>query len=153
MTGMAIQAAAGPRADCPFCLIVAGRLESSQVHADEDVIAFMDIRPATAGHLLVVPRRHAASLQDLSEELGRRVFTVAHRLALALRRSGLPCEGVNLFLADGEVAGQEVCHVHLHVLPRTAGDGFDLRASFSTPGRAELDAAAARIRRAAAPPA
>lgn len=149
---MVIREGAQAAADCAFCQIVAGRLESSQVHADEDVIAFMDIRPATAGHLLVVPRTHAAGLTELSAELGERMFAVGHRLALALRQSGVPCEGVNLFLADGEVAGQEVFHVHLHVLPRSSGDGFGLRASFRSPGRAELDATAGRIRQAAASP-
>jgi histidine triad (HIT) family protein len=104
---------------CLFCDIIARREESSLVHADEHVVAFMDIEPVTQGHLLVVPRTHADSLEVLSEELGARVFQVAHRLARALYRSGPPCEGVNMFLADGRAAFQEVFHVHLHVLPRT----------------------------------
>ena len=74
--------------------------------------------------MLVVPRRHAGFLEDLDEDLGARVFRTGHRLARALRRSGLPCEGVNMFLADGEAAFQEVFDVHLHVFPRTVGDGF-----------------------------
>ena len=78
------------------------------------------------------------------------MFTVAHRLARALRRSGLPCEGVNMFLADGAAAGQEVFHVHLHVIPRNPGDGFRLRARRRTPGRDELDAQAASVRHGAA---
>jgi histidine triad (HIT) family protein len=137
--------------NCPFCGIVAGSLPSSQVYADPDVIAFLDIGPLTRGHLLVVPRRHAASLAALDERLGARLFTVAQRLAAAVRGSGLPCEGINLFLADGAVAGQEVFHVHLHVLPRTPGDGFAVSArrggqALAPPSRAELDAAAALIR-------
>jgi diadenosine tetraphosphate (Ap4A) HIT family hydrolase len=133
-------------ADCPFCAIVAGRLPSSQVYSDDDVVAFLDIRPVTTGHLLVVPRAHAASLAELDEHAGARIFTTAQRLAAAVRGSGLPCEGVNLFLADGAVAGQEVFHVHLHVLPRTTGDGFKLSPQFRHPDRAELDANAAQIR-------
>ena len=133
---------------CVFCAIAAGRGEASRVHEDEHVVAFLDIRPVTTGHLLVVPRLHAASLETLPEDCGARVFQVAQRLTRALRRSGLPCEGVNLFLADGAVAGQEVFHVHLHVIPRTAGDGFGLRAQPSTPGHGELAAAAERIRAA-----
>jgi len=137
-----------PAADesCVFCAVAAGHAEASRVHEDDHVVAFLDIRPVTTGHLLVVPRLHAATLETLPEDRGTRVFRVAQRLARALRRSGIPCEGVNLFLADGAVAGQEVFHVHLHVIPRTAGDGFGLRARPSTPGRDELDATAQRVR-------
>ena len=134
---------------CVFCEIVAGRAESSLVHEDEHVIAFMDIRPLTPGHLLVVPRSHADYLEDLDEDLGARLFRAGHRLARALRRSGLPCDGVNLFLADGEAAFQEVFHVHLHVLPRTPGDGFRIKAAWRRPGRDELDLAAAKVRQGA----
>ena len=132
--------------DCPFCAIVAGRLPSSQVYSDDEVVAFLDIRPLTTGHLLVVPRVHAASLAALPEPAGARMFTAAQRLAAALRASGLPCEGVNLFLADGAVAGQEVFHVHLHVLPRNTGDGFAISAQRHQPERADLEATAAMIR-------
>jgi histidine triad (HIT) family protein len=133
---------------CVFCEIVAGRAESSLAYEDEHVIAFMDIRPLTPGHLLVVPRSHADYLEELDEDLGAHLFRAGHRLARALRRSGLPCAGVNLFLADGEAAFQEVFHVHLHVLPRTPGDGFRIKAAWSRPGRGELDAAAAQVHQA-----
>jgi histidine triad (HIT) family protein len=129
-----------------FCEIVAGRAESSRVYADEHVIAFMDIQPVTTGHLLVVPRAHAEGLESLDEDLGAWLFRAGHRLARGLRRSGLPCAGVNMFLADGEAAFQEVFHVHLHVLPRNPGDGFRIDARRRQPGRSELDATAAQVR-------
>jgi histidine triad (HIT) family protein len=131
---------------CPFCDISAGREESSLVYADEHVVAFMDIEPVTQGHLIVVPRAHADSLEALNEELGARVFQVAHRLARALYRSGLPCEGVNMFLADGRAAFQEVFHIHLHVLPRNPGDGFRIDANWRRRDREELNATAEQIR-------
>ncbi len=140
-------AALGESDGCVFCDIVAGRGEASVVHEDEHVIAFMDIRPVTEGHVLVVPRVHTAFLEDLDEDLGTRVFRAGHRLARALRRSGLPCEGVNIFLADGEAAFQEVFHVHLHVFPRTVGDGFAIDARWRLRGRDELDASAEQVRR------
>ena len=74
------------------------------------------------------------------------MFRTGHRLARALRRSGLPCEGVNMFLADGEAAFQEVFHVHLHVFPRTADDGFTIDARWRRRDRAELDASAEQVR-------
>jgi histidine triad (HIT) family protein len=135
---------------CLLCDIVAGRAESSPVYDDEQVTAFMDIQPVTQGHLLVVPRAHVDFLESLDEDLGAHIFRVAHRLARALRRSGLPCEGVNMFLADGEAAFQEVFHVHLHVFPRTAGDGFRIDAEWRRRSRGELDATAGRIRHGAA---
>lgn len=134
--------------DCVFCAIVAGTAESSVVYSDERVLAFMDIRPVVPGHLLVVPRQHAAGLADLDPEDGAHVFRVAQRIAAGVRASAVPAAGVNLFLADGAAAGQEVFHVHLHLLPRNRGDGFRLRFDSRTPGRAELDAAAATIRAA-----
>jgi histidine triad (HIT) family protein len=137
-----------PDADCVFCAIVAGREPASIVYSDDAIVAFLDMRPVNTGHLLVVPRAHAESLADLSEPLGARMFTVAQRLAAALRASGLRCEGVNLFLADGEAAGQEVGHVHLHVLPRFHGDGFRISARWLSPDRADLGHAAALIRQA-----
>ena len=116
------------------------------MYADEHVVAFMDTEPVTKGHLMVVPRAHADSLEALNEDLGARVFQVAHRLARALYRSGLPCEGVNMFLADGRAAFQEVFHVHLHVLPRTPGDGFRIDTNWRRRDREELDATAEQIR-------
>jgi len=135
-------------ADCPFCAIIDGQLPSSQVYVDDMVLAFLDIRPANTGHLLVVPRAHIAGLGDLPERTGSAMFAAAQRLAKALRASGLRCEGINLSLADGAVAGQEVGHVHLHVRPRFADDGFKISARWLSPGRAELDATAERLRTA-----
>jgi diadenosine tetraphosphate (Ap4A) HIT family hydrolase len=127
-----------------------GRAEASLVHVDDAVVAFMDLNPINPGHLLVVPRAHAPALSDLDEDVGAQMWRVAHRCARALRRSGLRADGVNLFLADGEPAGQEVFHAHLHVIPRYAGDGLRIESSAQRGERAELDANAALIGRALA---
>jgi histidine triad (HIT) family protein len=137
--------------ECVFCEILAGRLPSSQVYQDDRCTAFMDIQPVNPGHVLIVPNRHATYLADLDEVTGAHMFRVAQRLSQALYKSGVKCEGVNLFLADGDAAMQEVFHVHLHVLPRYAGDGFGLKFSpkyFEKPERAELAALAEQIRNA-----
>lgn len=135
--------------DCVFCDILGRKLPSSQVYRDEICTAFMDIQPVNPGHVLVIPNRHASHLADLDEDTGAHLFRVAQHVAAALRRSGARCEGVNLFLADGEAAGQEVFHVHPHVFPRHAGDGFGLRfgpAYGVRPGRQALDEMAEKIR-------
>ncbi|MCU1268151.1 MAG: hypothetical protein JWM21_4469 [Acidobacteria bacterium] len=137
--------------DCIFCKILSGELEASLVYRDELCAAFMDIQPVNPGHLLVVPNRHAAFLADLKDEEGAQMFRVAQRLAAALRQCDLKCEGVNLFLADGEAAMQEVFHVHLHVFPRHDGDGFGLKLPpgyFQRPERTELNEVAEKIREA-----
>ncbi len=76
---------------------------------DARVTAFLDIRPVTPGHLLVVPNEHLVYLADVPEPLGAHLFVVGQRLAAALRASGLPCDGINLYLADGEAAGRGRC--------------------------------------------
>lgn len=131
---------------CVFCAIVHGQADASIVHEDESVVAFMDLRPVNPGHLLVVPRTHAVGLEDLQENVGVQVWKVAHRLGRALRRSGLRCEGVNLLLADGEAAFQEVFHVHLLVIPRFAGDPFRIDSDWHVHQREQLDETSAAVR-------
>lgn len=141
----------GDDKDCIFCKLLAGDVEASFVYRDDLCSAFMDIQPVNPGHLLVVPNRHAAYLADLKDEEGAQMFRLAQRLAAALRASGVKCEGVNLFLADGEAAMQEVFHVHLHIFPRYNGDGFGLTfapAYFQKPWRKELNEIAGKVRNA-----
>ena len=139
--------------DCEFCRILAGELPSSIVYQDELCTAFMDIQPVNTGHVLVIPNKHAPFLADLDEEAGAQIFRIAQRVTAALRRSGVKCEGVNFFLADGEAAMQEVFHVHLHIFPRYTGDGFGLHLPphyADLPERTELDEVALKIRKAMA---
>jgi histidine triad (HIT) family protein len=143
---MAVQELSGP---CIFCDIVAGRAPASIVYRDERVCAFMDIQPVNRGHLLIIPVTHAPDLAALEPDTGARMFRVGQRLTAAIRGSGVPCEGINFFLADGEAAGQEVFHVHLHVFPRHAGDGFGLRYGPGygvLPDRSALEAVAGAVR-------
>jgi histidine triad (HIT) family protein len=134
--------------ECVFCAIAGGRAPASFVHDDGDLLVIADLRPVTTGHLLVIPRAHSEGLHDLPVEIGGRMFRFGQRMAGALRRSGVRCEGVNLFLADGVAAGQEVPHVHLHVVPRHVGDGFTIGANWYVRPRAELDEVAAVIKAA-----
>lgn len=132
--------------DCIFCSIVSGSVPSSIVYEDEYVLAFMDISPVNQGHLLVIPKNHYAYLSEVPEEIAARMFTIGQKLAKAIRMSGLKCEGINFFLADGEAAFQEVFHSHLHVFPRFKGDPFKIDADWSfKPTREELDEVAKRI--------
>jgi histidine triad (HIT) family protein len=138
-------------AACLFCDIVAGVSPASVVYRDATCMALMDLFPVTPGHLLVVPISHATYLADLPAATGAAMFRAAQRLGQALRESGLKADGVTLILADGEAAGQEIFHSHLHVVPRFAGDGFGLRLPAGYPREAprpQLDTQAAAIARA-----
>jgi histidine triad (HIT) family protein len=132
--------------DCVFCRIVAGTADASVVYEDDRLLAFCDVNPVNPGHLLIIPKTHSVGLVDLDESDGSRMFVVAQRLAAAVQRSGLRCEGVNLFLADGRAAGQEVFHVHLHMFPRYIGDRFHLDSGQRRASRMDLDEIAARVR-------
>jgi histidine triad (HIT) family protein len=136
---------------CVFCDIVAGRVPASVVYRDARVCAFMDIRPVNPGHVLVIPLVHSAGLTTLEADTGTQMFRVGQRMAEAIRRSGVRCEGINFLLADGEAAGQEVFHVHLHVIPRYAGDGFGFvygPGFGALPDREVLEATARAVREA-----
>jgi histidine triad (HIT) family protein len=133
--------------DCAFCRIVNGDLASSQVHGSPNVLAFMDIDPVNPGHVVVASRAHVPTLADLSDAVGAEMFSVARRVAAALYRSSLRCEGVNLLCADGEAAFQHVFHTHLNVVPRFVGDGFTIDAPWgSDPSREQLDDIAHQLR-------
>jgi histidine triad (HIT) family protein len=137
--------------ECIFCKIVAGVVPASVVYQDDLCTAFMDVQPVNPGHILIIPNDHASYVSNLDEDVGSHLFRIAQRIAAALYRSGITCEGVNMFLADGVAAGQEVFHVHLHVFPRYKGDkfGFIWGLEISAlPDRSELDAVARRLRHA-----
>ncbi len=137
---------------CIFCDIVAGHLPSSTVYADDTLLAMMDINPVNTGHVLVLPKRHVESMADLDEATGAHLFKATMRVARAIRESGVKCEGINLFLADGEAAFQEIFHLHMHVFRRFKGDSFKIDADWSRkPARRELDDVARRIRSSLGP--
>jgi histidine triad (HIT) family protein len=133
---------------CVFCEILRGNEPASFTYQDDTVVAFMDVQPITHGHMLVVPREHAVLMADVNETVAMRTFKVARQLASTARRK-LGATGVNLFVADGETAFQDVPHFHVHVIPRYANDGFGLtfpEAYSRPPSRAELETIASAIR-------
>jgi len=132
---------------CIFCEVVHGAGEASFCYEDEHAIAFMDIQPVNPGHLLVVPREHFESLNDVPHALAMHLFDVALRLGPVVRRLAGSSD-LNVVVNSGEAAGQNVFHYHVHVIPRRAGDGFDVPLPFhgsEMPDRTLLDAMAARI--------
>lgn len=137
-------------ADCVFCKIISGEFTSSRIYENETVLALMDIQPVNEGHILILPKTHVELIADLDDETSAKIFVIAGKINKALRRSDLRLEGINYFLADGEAAGQEVPHAHLHIFPRFKGDGFGLKFNEKyrkvLPKRSKLDEIAEKIR-------
>ncbi len=135
-------------APCIFCGILRGTAAGSVVYEDEEVVALLDLFPVHPGHTLVIPRRHVRDLLACEPDLAGRLLTVCHQVAPAiLDETG--AGGFNVWTANGRVAGQDVFHLHLHVLPRFDGDTFGLRFPKGYPRkmpRGQLDALATRIR-------
>jgi histidine triad (HIT) family protein len=107
--------------DCLFCGIIAGTTPATLVLETADVVGFLDVRPVFKGHTLLVPREHHVTLSDLPEALLVPLFSTAQRVADAIT-SGLGAQGT--FVAMNNVVSQSVAHLHVHVVPRTKGDGL-----------------------------
>lgn len=135
--------------DCVFCAIVAGRLPAEIVWEDALTLAFVDLRQAVPGHVLVVPRAHLADVRDLDERTGAALMASVVRLTRAVA-AGFPHEGISLWHSIGPAAFQEVPHLHIHVHARRTDDGL-LRVYPTEPENApacERAAMAARLRKA-----
>lgn len=109
---------------CIFCKIVQEELPANRVYEDEQVLAFMDINPINHGHVLIIPKMHYVELKDIPLATSVAVWEVVKKVEQAVWQTpGLPCEGTNILLNNGDAAGQDVFHAHFHVIPRLSGDG------------------------------
>jgi histidine triad (HIT) family protein len=134
---------------CPFCEIVAGRLDASVVAQTEHSLAFLDFRQAVDGHVLVVPRAHVEDIYAIEPAMAGDVMQLGVRVAHALRET-FQSPGLNLWQSNGAAGGQEVPHFHLHVHPRRVADGLMRVYPHGVPSpspRNVLDDLAQRIRR------
>lgn len=135
--------------DCIFCSIIKGSLPASIIYEDKYLLAFMDIQPVNKGHVLIISRQHKELIFELDDIILSRMFVLAKNINNAIRKSGIKAEGINLFLADGKSAGQEVMHVHLHIIPRFLNDGFGFifpEEYEKRPQRNELDIISEKIK-------
>jgi histidine triad (HIT) family protein len=130
--------------DCLFCKIVAGEIPATLVREDERTVAFMDINPATRGHLLVIPREHSANLLEIGAEDLCACAAAGKELA-ALVTERLGADGVNLINSCGRDAWQTVFHFHLHVIPRYVADPLRLPWTPEPGNRDEIAATAAEL--------
>ena len=106
--------------DCIFCKLANGVFETNTLYEDDDFRVIFDASPATKGHVLILPKEHAANVFELSEE------TLAKKIATVLKEV-TGCEGVNILQNNGEIAGQTVFHFHMHIIPRYKGDTANIK--------------------------
>jgi len=133
---------------CIFCKILNDEIEASFVYRGMIVSAFMDLGAINPGHVLIVPNDHSERFVGIDAEVTGEMFKVAQKILKAIQKSDIACEGANIFLSDGEVAGQEVLHSHLHIAPRFKGDAHRMGFSHfdgSLSERKKLDEAAKEI--------
>jgi histidine triad (HIT) family protein len=114
-------------ADCLFCKIAQGQIPCVKVYEDDLTISFMDIMPQSTGHLLVVPKAHGANIWDINASDASATIVMGQRLAKAAK-TALGSDGVSLMQLNGAAAGQTIFHVHLHVIPRWAGNNLRMHA-------------------------
>lgn len=107
--------------DCIFCKIANGEIPSATLYEDEDFRIILDVNPASKGHALILPKKHASNLYELPDEAASKVLILAKNMAEKMTEA-LNCDGLNLVQNNGEIAGQTVFHFHMHLIPRYEGD-------------------------------
>ena len=130
---------------CIFCKIIRGEVSSFKVHEDDRTLAFMDINPIQPGHVLVIPKFHAATLMDTPDSWVAATAVAAQRVARAVAAVLKP-DGINLVQANGPGAAQTVMHLHFHVIPRRNGDGLAMNWALKPGNMAEIGRLAERLR-------
>ena len=111
--------------NCIFCKILAGEIPSTAVYEDDDFKAILDVNPAARGHVIILPKNHAANIYELPDEDASKIMIVAKKIATAIEKA-YHCDGVNILQNNGEAAGQTVSHLHVHVIPRFKGDTVNI---------------------------
>ena len=130
---------ASPRhdANCLFCKIAAGQIPCHKLYEDDHVLAFLDIGPLSPGHCLIIPKEHYATLDQMPADLASACAAVLPKLSKAII-TATGAAGWNVLQNNGAIAGQEINHVHFHIIPRADGDGLGYRWS---PGTLDGDTA------------
>ena len=117
--------------NCIFCKIANGEIPSATLYEDEEFRVILDLNPASKGHALILPKKHASDLFDLSDEMAGRAIVLAKKIASVLKE-GLHADGINVVQNNGEAAGQTVFHYHMHLITRYEGDTVNI---IGSPGK------------------
>jgi histidine triad (HIT) family protein len=129
---------------CIFCKIVSKQAPSSILYEDEEVMAFLDIRPLYLGHTQVIPKKHFIDILDIPVELLSRVHSIAKHIAPALKKAST-ADGISIIQQNGKAAGQDIFHLHVHVVPRFEGQKLPRFSELQLVERTKLDEMAKKI--------
>ena len=133
--------------NCIFCKIVAGDIPSERVYEDDACVAFLDISPIAPGHTLLIPKAHHEGVLDTPTDVLAALVAAAPRVAEAVM-AAVDGQGFNFFQFNGACSGQEVFHIHFHIIPRRPGDGVSYQWKQGQYAEGEMAALGARIREA-----
>ncbi|MGD0803815.1 MAG: HIT family protein [Candidatus Bathyarchaeia archaeon] len=130
---------------CLICSIIERRLPSHLVYEDASSVAFLDAHPVATGHTLLVPRAHAARIEDLSPDQTKALFSALYKILLPIREA-VSADATTIGVNNGPGSGQEIQHVHIHIIPRRRGDGGGIIQNLGPGGKIDLTDTADRIR-------
>jgi histidine triad (HIT) family protein len=130
---------------CIFCKIVRKQAPASIIYEDESVIAFLDIRPLNLGHTLVIPKKHYVDIFDISEDQLSQVHKVAKQVSTAVKKA-TNADGISIIQQNSRAAGQDIFHLHVHVVPRFEGQKLPSFSALKEVERAKLEGVAKKIK-------
>jgi histidine triad (HIT) family protein len=131
---------------CIFCRIAQKQLPAALVYEDEKVLAFLDIKPLNEGHTLVIPTTHYESIFDIPQELIAYLHGITKQVAIAVKKA-TDADGISIIQQNGKAAGQDIFHLHVHVIPRYEGQKLPSYSEVSEADRTKLSQTAAKIRK------
>lgn len=112
--------------DCVFCKIISGEIPSKTIYEDEEFKVIFDIAPATRGHAIIIPKKHVTNIFEIPDDMASHIYLLAKKIAIAFRQV-FDMDGFNVLQNNGELAGQTVFHLHMHLLPRYKTDQVTIR--------------------------
>ena len=133
------------KVSCVFCRIVQKEALASIVYEDDKIIVFLDIRPLNQGHTLIIPREHYETVYDIPEDLLAHIHKIVKRTAVAVK-DATKADGITIIQQNGHAAGQEVFHLHVHVVPRYEGQKLPKFTEIPNASREQLEKTAERLR-------
>jgi len=131
---------------CEFCKIVRNEAPASRIYEDERVMAFLDIRPLNEGHTLVIPKKHYETIYNVPDEEIEHLFKVAKKVAVVVKKA-VNAEGITISQHNEKAAGQDIFHLHVHIIPRYEGQKLPRYEEIPEANREKLEAVAEKIRR------
>ena len=131
--------------DCVFCKIIRKEAPATNLYEDDRVLAFLDIRPLNEGHTLVIPREHYETVYEMPEDLVCHIYTVVKRMSVAVKNAS-KADGITIIQQNGRAAGQEIFHMHVHIVPRFEGQKLPHFHDIPNASREQLEQAARRIK-------